>query len=240
MEGWGTTTSVSSGKDVYIHYAARDFAHGFCNDDRSKAAVLYCEPGGYYERGVDFGKPIVACVVGRWKSKITRAVGHAGAMAGSGDSAEDKERWFLESLGVAGEFTPENPICSARGAMVTNIAHIPVAITAVMKLHGVAPDFAPRGTLVLKPWLANTQGIALPPGLDIPIVVAPEPYATQIFTLNRQIGAVIPRQVMKDKSGASLMDANTQVTSIHGHSVLDLAMEPLEANSPTPGARDRR
>ena len=26
-EGWGTTTLISSGKDVYIHYAARDFAH---------------------------------------------------------------------------------------------------------------------------------------------------------------------------------------------------------------------
>src|SRR6201998_2336945 len=52
-EGWGTTTLVSSGKDVYIHYAARDFAHAFNNDMRSKAAVLYAEPGGYYERGLE-------------------------------------------------------------------------------------------------------------------------------------------------------------------------------------------
>lgn len=37
--GWGTTTLISSGKDVYINYAARDFAHGFHNDDRSAAAV---------------------------------------------------------------------------------------------------------------------------------------------------------------------------------------------------------
>ncbi len=42
--------------------------------------------------GIDWTKPVVACVVGRWKSKLTRAVGHAGAMAGSGDRAEDKER----------------------------------------------------------------------------------------------------------------------------------------------------
>src|SRR5689334_24448425 len=28
-EGWGTTTLISSGKDVYIHYAARDFTHAF-------------------------------------------------------------------------------------------------------------------------------------------------------------------------------------------------------------------
>src|SRR5215471_13984478 len=26
-EGWGTTTLLSSGKDIYIHYAAREFAH---------------------------------------------------------------------------------------------------------------------------------------------------------------------------------------------------------------------
>lgn len=246
MEGWGTTTVISSGKDVYIHYAARDFAHGLKNDERSAAAVLYCEPGGYYERGVDFGKPIVACVVGRWKSRITRAVGHAGAMAGSGDSAEDKERWFLESLGVEAEFTPERPACSARGAMVTNIAHIPAALTAVMKLNGARPDFAPRGTLTLKPWLANTQGIQLPPDLDLPVVTAPEPYAAQIVALGRQIGAVIPRQGMKDKSGASVMDGQTQVTSVHGHSVLDLAMEPLEANFALPlvheicGENDRK
>ena len=82
-EGWGTTTLVSSGKDVYIHYAARDFAHAFATTTARAAAVLYAEPGGYYEHDVDWTKPVVACVVGRWKSKLTRAVGHAGAMAGS-------------------------------------------------------------------------------------------------------------------------------------------------------------
>ena len=89
------------------------------------AAVLYAEPGGYYEQGIDWGKPVVACVVGRWKSKLTRAVGHAGAMAGSGDSAEDKERWFMEAFGVDAIFTPENPVVSKKGAVVTNIAAHP-------------------------------------------------------------------------------------------------------------------
>src|SRR6201984_379709 len=97
--GWGTTTLISSGKDVYIHYAARDFVYALQRDPRSKAAVLYSEPVGYYDHGMVFGKPVVACVVGRWKSKLTRAVGHAGAMAGSGDKAEDKERWFTEAFG---------------------------------------------------------------------------------------------------------------------------------------------
>ncbi|TJW41229.1 MAG: CoA-binding protein, partial [Mesorhizobium sp.] len=210
--GWGTTTLVSSGKDVYIHYAAPDFAHAFGNDDRSKAAVLYAEPGGYYEQGIDWTKPVVACVVGRWKSKLTRAVGHAGAMAGSGDSAEDKERWFMEAFGVPGLFTLENPVVSAKGAVVTNIADIPAALTAVMALNGAAPDFAPRGDLALKPWVANDQGLRLPPDLAMPAVTAPEPYAGQIAALGAQVGAVVARQNMKDKSGASVMDPKTQVT----------------------------
>src|SRR5580692_10732543 len=175
-EGWGTTTIVSSGKDVYIHYAARDFAHALKNDDRTKAAVLYAEPGGYYEHGVDFGKPVVACIVGRWKSKLTRAVGHAGAMAGSGDRAEDKERWFMDAFGVDALFTPERPVVSATGAVVANIAHIPAALTAVMNFNGVAPDFRSRGSLALKPWIANDQGLALPAGVAMPTVEALAPY----------------------------------------------------------------
>ncbi|MEM1288529.1 MAG: CoA-binding protein [Pseudomonadota bacterium] len=228
-EGWGTTTLISSGKDVYIHYSARDFAHAFQADDRSKAAVLYVEPGGYYERGIDFGKPAIACVVGRWKSKLTRAVGHAGAMAGSGDRAEDKERWFMEAFEVPELFTPNNQVVSAKGAVVTNIAHIPAALTAVMRLNSIAPDFSSRGSLALKPWIADDKGLALPAELALAPTEAPNPYNAQIGALSQQIGAVIARQTMKDTSGASKMDPKTQVTSVHGHSVLDMAMEPLEA-----------
>ena len=233
-EGWGTTTLVSSGKDVYIHYAAREFAHALANDSRSKAAVLYVEPGGYYEYGVDFGKPVVVCVVGRWKSKLTRAVGHAGAIAGLGDGAEDKEAWFREALDVEDIFTPERPVASAKGAVVTNIADIPTALTIVMKLNGMAPDFDTRGSLSLKPWMVNDQGIVLPSEIRLPAVRAPAPYDAQIQAIGKRIGAVVPRRVMKDSSGATVMDPNTQVTSVHGHSVLDLARQPLEANFALP------
>ncbi len=233
-EGWGTTTLISSGKDVYIHYAARDFAHALKADDRTKAAVLYVEPGGYYEHDIDFGKPVVACVVGRWKSKLTRAVGHAGAMAGSGDKAEDKEDWFIEAFGVDGLYTPESPVVSKKGAVVTNIADIPAALTAVMKLNGETPDFDSTGSLSLKPWMANDRGLSLPANLSLPPVAAMAPYDGQIDALKDQIGAVVARQTMKDKSGASVMDSKSQVTSVHGHSVLDLALEPLEANFALP------
>ena len=232
--GWGTTTLISSGKDVYIHFAAREFAYALANDNRSRAAVMYIEPGGYYEHKLELTKPVVACVVGRWKSKLTRAVGHAGAMAGAGDTAECKEEWFCEAFGVDRVFTPDNPVCSAKGAVVVNIAHIPLAMTEVMALNGVSPDFAPMGDLSLKPWLANNQGLTLPPELDLPTVEAKPSYNEQIRVLRQQLGAQIPRRNMKDCSGASKMDPATQITSVHGHSVLDLALEPLEASFALP------
>jgi succinyl-CoA synthetase alpha subunit len=230
MGGWGTTPLISSGKDVYIHFAAPEFAFALANDARSRAAVLYVEPGGYYEQDAEFTKPVVACVVGRWKAKLTRAVGHAGAIAGGADDALAKERWFIEKFGVDGIFTPERPIVSAKGAVVTNIAHIPVALNAVMRENAARPDFEPEGNLALKPWFGANHGLVLPPDLDLPVVVATAPYDEQIAALNRQLGAVLPRQTMKDASGASQMDTRTQVTSLYGKSMLDAAQYPLEAN----------
>ena len=186
-------------------------------------------PAATTSTGIEWTKPVVACVVGRWKSKLTRAVGHAGAMAGSGDRAEDKEDWFMEAFGVDSIFTPENPVVSKKGAVVTNIADIPAALTAVMALNGVAPDFAPRGNLALKPWVGNDQGLRLPAEIALPLVTAPEPYAGADRALGQQVGAVVARQTMKDKSGARVMDPTTQVTSVHGHEVLDLALLPMEA-----------
>src|SRR6201993_2788003 len=206
MAGWGTTTLISSGKDVYIHYAAPEFAFALANDARSKAAVLYVEPGGFYELDANFTKPVVACIVGRWKSRLTRAVGHAGAIAGGNDDALGKEHWFMDKFGVSAIFTPEKPVFSAKGALVTNIAHVPAALTAVMRENGVQPDFAPEGSLALKPWFGSSGGLALPPELDLPVVEATPPYKEQIAQLAKQLGAVFPRQVMKDASGASLMD----------------------------------
>jgi len=230
MGGWGTTTLISSGKDVYIHFAAPEFAFALANDARSKAAVLYIEPGGHYELDADFTKPVVACVVGRWKAKLTRAVGHAGAMAGGSDDAATKERWFQEKFGVDGVFTPENPVFSERGAVVTNIAHIPLALTMVMRENAARPDFAPEGSLALKPWFGANAGLALPPELDMPVVAAMAPYHEQIAALNRQVGAIFPRQSMKDTSGASQMDAKSQITSLNGVSVLDAAQYAMESN----------
>ena len=230
MAGWGTTTVISSGKDVYIHYAAPEFAFALANDARSKAAVLYCEPGGYYEFDAQFTKPVVACVVGRWKSKLTRAVGNAGAMAGGNDDALAKERWFMDKFGVDAAFTPDKPVFSAKGALVTNIAHIPAALTAVMRANATMPDFAPEGNLALKAWFGSDEGLDLPDDLRLPVMEAVAPYNEQVALLNTQIGGVVPRQAMKDASGASQMDPKTQVSSLHGTSMLNAATLPFEAN----------
>ncbi|MBF0623319.1 MAG: CoA-binding protein [Magnetococcales bacterium] len=228
--GWGTTVSLSSGKDVYIHFAAPEFTHAFHNDYRTQAAVMYIEPGGYYEHDLQFDKPVVACVVGRWKAKLTRSCGHAGAIAGSGDDAEAKERWFMKKFGVDALYTLENPVCSAKGAVVTNISLIPQALTEVMAKHGIKPDFPPRGNLELKPWFGNNQGLELPSALSPPLVQAIAPYDDQIKLLSRQVGTIFPRQTMKDCSGASRMDPKTQVSRIHNLSILDASTRTFEEN----------
>src|SRR5262245_6989872 len=136
----------------------------------------------------------------------------------------------LEMFGVDGIFTPEKPVSSAKGAVVTNIAHIPAALTAVMRENATRPDFDPEGSLALKPWFGSNAGFALPPELDMPVVEAMTPYNEQIARINRHIGAAPPRQPMKDASGASQMDPKTQVTSLHGVSMLEAAQYPLDAN----------
>jgi hypothetical protein len=169
--------------------------------------------------------------VGRWKNRLTRAVGHAGAMAGGADDALAKERWFMEKFNVERLFTPEDPCCSPKGAVVTNIAHIPAALSAVMAANATLPDFEPEGSLALKPWFGSNQGLALPAELNLPVVEAFAPYNEQIVRANSQIGAVVARQVLKDASGASHMDGKTQISSLHGTSMLETAAHSLEQNA---------
>ena len=126
---------------------------------------------------------------------------------------------------------------SAKGALVTNIAHIPAALTAVMRANATLPDFASEGTLALKAWFDSDEGLDLPDDLKLPVVEAVAPYHEQIALLNTQIGGVVPRQSMKDASGASQMDAKTQVSSLHGTSMLHAATLPFESNVAVTPAR---
>ena len=236
-EGFGLSTAVSSGKDVYIHFALPEFLYAAQNDPRTRAVALYVEPGGYYEKmALDmveqgtfpFDKPIVVCVTGRWKKDIGRSCGHAGALAGSGDDALSKEAWFDDYFGVPC-FDPERPQVSPRGVRVASIQAVPAAMKAVLEARGEAPDFAPRGDLNLKPWLADTI-LPLPADLDIPTVTPPEPYAETLARINRNVGAQFLRRSRRNASGAARLDPSTMVTSLHGTSILELSERSIEEN----------
>ncbi len=235
--GFGISTVVSSGKDVYIHFALPEFLYAAQNDPRTKAVVIYVEPGGYYEkmaldwikdRTFGFTKPIIACVTGRWKKNITRACGHAGALSGSGDDAESKERWFDAYFGV-GEFDPKARIVSKRGVRVSSIQYIPDAVRAVYEKIDEAPDFPSTGDLSLKLWLGDNF-VKVPAALDLPLVTPPAPYDQQVVEVNKQVGAHYLRQNMSRKSGASRMNRETQVSELHGKSVLELSQCTMEEN----------
>jgi hypothetical protein len=114
--------------------------------------------------------------------------------------------------------------------VVINIAHIPEALTAVMQLNNIEPDFESRGDLSLKCWFASNTDIDLPEALQLPVVEAIEPYNEQIALLAEQVGVVFPRQNMKDASAASMMDPKTQVSHLQGVSVLDCSQHALEEN----------
>ena len=106
---------------------------------------------------------------------------------------------------------------SAKGAVVTNIAHIPAALTAVMRANATHARLRARRHLALKPWFGSDEGLdAAATSCACRWCEALAPYNEQVALLNTQIGGVVPRQTMKDASGASQMDAKTQVSSLHG------------------------
>ena len=237
--GFGTSTIVSSGKDIYIHFGLPEFLYAAENDPRTKAVIVYVEPGGYYEKQAldwinegkyKFTKPIIAVVTGRWKKNLTRAVGHAGALAGVGDDAEAKENIFDDYFGVS-EYDPANPKVSKKGVRVPTIQQIPEALAEVMKLLGEKPDFEPIGDLSLKPWFVNQQDNKLPKELAIDSVTAISPYDDDIEQANKQVGAQYLRQGMRNASGATMMNKKTDVTEIHGVSLLDLVKKPFAATN---------
>lgn len=232
--GFGTSTILSSGKDLYIHFALPEFLYCAENDPRTKAIVLYIEPGGYYEKQaldwikegrINLTKPLLAVITGRWKKSLRRAVGHAGAIAGSGDDALAKERWFDNYFGL-GVFNPSKPAVSERGIRVASIQDVPIALLEVMKLRGESCDFTPVGDLTLKPWFVNDQGNTLPPALSLPAVTAITPYAEEIAEANRHAGAQFIRESMRNRSGASRMNEKTQIAELHGKTILSLVSRP--------------
>lgn len=237
--GFGTSTIFSSGKDLYIHFALAEFLYCAENDPRTKAVVVYSEPGGYYEKQaldwisegrLPFSKPLVVCVTGRWKSFLARPCGHAGAMAGGSDDAAAKEAWFDRYFQVPA-FSPANPQVGPRGVRVTSIQDLPAAVAAVMAQRGEAPDFPPAGDLSLKPWLVNQQGQPLTDSLRLAPVTPLSPYDRQLAEANRLVGACLVRESMRNASSATRVVAATQQTELYGTPILDLIEQPFAATA---------
>lgn len=235
-EGFGTTTVISSGKDVIIQFAVAEFLRAAQNDARTKAVVLYVEPGGYYEKQaldwiregrIKFDKPIIACVTGRWKSNLSRAVGHAGALAGDNDDAISKEKWFDSYFGIE-PFDPENPAVTEKGVRVTSIQHIPQAMKYVYRKMRKKSDFKPAGDLSLKPWFGNDFGLQLPLELKIPVVEAISPHKEEIEELKKLVGAMPVRQNMRNKSSVSRINENTNIAELYGRPIVDLIQYSYE------------
>lgn len=235
--GFGVSTVVSSGKDVYIHFALPEFLYAAQNDPRTKAVALYIEPGGYYEkqaldwiqtRVFGFNKPIVVCVTGRWKKDIVRACGHAGAMAGGGDDAESKENWFDEYFETS-VFDSEKPKVTKKGIRILSIQQFPEAMKMIFKKIGEPQDFKSTGDLSLKLWIGDSIQ-PVPEALDLKVTRAIPPYDHQIAEINKQVGAQYMRQNMRNTSGASRINPKTQVAELHGVSLLDLAERSVEEN----------
>ncbi len=237
--GFGTTTIISSGKDKIIQFGLSEFLNAAQNDKRTKAVVLYVEPGGRYEqealnmikaKTLKFTKPMIVCVTGRWKSQLTRAVGHAGALAGDGDDAESKERWFDGYFKMQAFDPDKSEKVSKKGVRVSSIQHIPQAVKAVFQKLGWENDFEPIGDLSLKPWMGKDFKFKLPVNLRLPLVEAMSPYNREIKKFNKELGASYLRRRMRNASGASRIDANTQIAELHGIPVVDLVNYPYESN----------
>jgi hypothetical protein len=124
---------------------APEFAFALANDARSKAAVPVLRAGRLL-RARRHVHQAGGGLRGRPLEEQAHARGRPCRRDGGGTTiAQAKERWFMEKFGVDAIFTPEQPVFSAKGALVTNIAHIPAALTAVMRANATLPDFAPEG-----------------------------------------------------------------------------------------------
>lgn len=87
--GIGQSTCVSIGGDLMIGTSFREGLELFEQDTKTRAVVMYCEPGGRMEedaanfiRSNGFSKPVVAFVAGMFMENMPQGMpfGHAGAI----------------------------------------------------------------------------------------------------------------------------------------------------------------
>jgi citrate synthase len=107
---------------------------------------------------------------------------------------------------------------------------MPAAVKAVMEQFGEASDFGPEGDLSLKPWMVNHQSVPIPEQLRLTPVPPPSPYDLQLVEANKQVGAALARESMRNASSATRVVEETQQTELYGTPILDLVEKPFAAS----------
>lgn len=106
--GLGQSAAVHVGGDLLMGTTYADLLRLFEKDEQTKAVVIFGEHGGSYEFEIveliqkkEFTKPLAVYVGGKFASQFPEGmnIGHAGAIVGRGQSAEEKEA-TLRSVGV--------------------------------------------------------------------------------------------------------------------------------------------
>ncbi len=106
--GLGQSTAVHVGGDLLMGATYADLLKLFEKDEQTKAVVIFGEHGGGYEfeimemiKNKEFIKPLAVYVGGKFANLFPEGmnIGHAGAIVGRGQSAEEKEV-ALKSVGV--------------------------------------------------------------------------------------------------------------------------------------------
>jgi succinyl-CoA synthetase alpha subunit len=112
--GFGVSTSVSIGGDPLIGTPPKDILRMFENDPKTKAVVLWGEPGTRYEEEVaefieegGFTKPLIAYVAGKFVEDMPEGTvfGHAASII-EGETGRPTRK--ITMLKKAGAHVPEH------------------------------------------------------------------------------------------------------------------------------------
>ncbi|MFA6424100.1 MAG: CoA-binding protein [Candidatus Magasanikbacteria bacterium] len=106
--GLGQSTAVHVGGDLLMGTTYADLLKLFEKDEQTKAVVIFGEHGGGYEfeivdmiKNKEWTKPLAVYIGGKFANLFPEGmnIGHAGAIVGKGQSAEEKKA-ALKSVGV--------------------------------------------------------------------------------------------------------------------------------------------
>lgn len=106
--GLGQSSAVHVGGDLLMGTTYADLLKLFEQDTQTKAVVIFGEHGGGYEfeivemiKNKEFTKPLAVYIGGKFANLFPEGmnIGHAGAIVGRGQSADDKE-CALKSVGA--------------------------------------------------------------------------------------------------------------------------------------------